>query len=110
MRIGESFGEACRKCGSTQIIIDPPSSSGRCAVCSHEAVDWAMRLEHAARRQRAIEQRAMLAAAVEARAAQRAQRWSERRAAVARTGAQLRGAASSLMREVQLRGGRPSQA
>ena len=110
MHIGDSFGEACRNCGSTQIIVHPPSSSGRCAICSHEAVAWAVRLDQTARRQQAIEQQAMLAAAAEARAAQRAQRWSERRAVIARAGAQLRMAASGFVREAHLRGGRPSQA
>jgi hypothetical protein len=47
---GESFGDACRHCGSTLIIVEPPSSSGRCAVCSHEAVAWAARRAEVARR------------------------------------------------------------
>jgi hypothetical protein len=43
MQIGDSFGDACRHCGSTLIIIAPPSSSGRCAVCSPEAKAWGER-------------------------------------------------------------------
>ncbi len=50
MQIGDSYGDACRHCGSTLIIIAPPSSSGRCAVCSPEARDWVERLKGAARR------------------------------------------------------------
>ena len=34
VQIGDGYGEPCRHCGSTLIIIAPPSSSGRCAVCS----------------------------------------------------------------------------
>src|SRR5678815_5668899 len=40
MRFGESFGEACRYCGCTQIIVSPPSSAGHCAQCSKEALAW----------------------------------------------------------------------
>ncbi len=50
VRIGDSYGDACRHCGSTLIIIAPPSSSGRCAVCSPVAHDWVERLKNAARR------------------------------------------------------------
>lgn len=52
MRIGDSFGDACRHRGSTLIIIAPPSSSGRCAVCSPQATAWGER-EDARRRARA---------------------------------------------------------
>jgi len=110
MRIGDSFGEACRNCGSTLIIVAPPSSSGRCAVCSHEAVAWAARLEHTSRRNQEMARLAALAAAAEARSAARAQLWAERRAAVTRAGAQARAAATSFVREMQFRVGRPSQA
>lgn len=110
MRIGESFGEACRNCGSTQIIVAPPSSSGHCAVCSHEAVAWAARLELTSRRNQQMARIAALTAAAEARSAARTRFWAERRAAVVRAGAQARVAAASFVREMQLRGGRPSQA
>jgi len=45
-----------------------------------------------------------------ARSAARAQLWAERRAAVTRAGAQARAAATSFVREMQFRVGRPSQA
>jgi hypothetical protein len=50
IQIGDSYGDACRNCGSTLIIIAPPSASGHCAVCSHEAHDWVGRLKQTARR------------------------------------------------------------
>ena len=50
IQIGDSYGDACRNCGSTLIIIAPPSSSGHCAVCSHEAHDWVDRMKGSARR------------------------------------------------------------
>ena len=50
VQIGDSYGDACRHCGSTLIIIAPPSSSGRCAVCSPEAHAWVERLKGTARR------------------------------------------------------------
>lgn len=50
VQIGDSYGDACRHCGSTLIIIAPPSSSGRCAVCSPEAHAWVDRLKDSARR------------------------------------------------------------
>jgi hypothetical protein len=53
VQIGDSFGDACRHCGSTLIIIAPPSSSGRCAVCSPEAHAWVERLKDGARRRTA---------------------------------------------------------
>jgi hypothetical protein len=53
VQIGDSYGDACRHCGSTLIIIAPPSASGRCAVCSPEAHAWVGRLKDAARRRTA---------------------------------------------------------
>lgn len=50
VQIGDGYGEPCRHCGSTLIIIAPPSSSGRCAVCSPEARAWVERLGKTARR------------------------------------------------------------
>lgn len=55
MQIGDSFGDACRHCGSTLIIIAPPSSSGRCGVCSPQANAWGER-EDERRRARARHQ------------------------------------------------------
>jgi hypothetical protein len=43
MQVGDSFGDACRHCGSTLIIIAPPSSAGRCAICSPKAKAWGER-------------------------------------------------------------------
>lgn len=54
VQIGDSYGDACRHCGSTLIIIAPPSSSGRCAVCSPEAHAWVERLKDTARRRTAM--------------------------------------------------------
>jgi hypothetical protein len=82
MRFGESFGEACRFCGSTHIVVWPPSSAGNCAVCSDEVRAWEARLDHLAERKIAVARAAFLAAAAEGRALQRAQRWSARRDAV----------------------------
>jgi hypothetical protein len=110
MRIGESFGEACRCCGSTLIIIAPPSSSGRCAVCSPEAVAWAARLEQISRRHQEVERQTLRAAAAEAHAQERAERASERRAAVSRWAREARGAAAHFVRDLQFRARRPSQA
>jgi len=110
MRVGESFGEACRCCGSTLIIIAPPSSSGHCAVCSHEAAGWAQRLVATAERRRAAQQRALLATAAEAHARQRAERLAARRAAIARWARDARGAAANFLRDLQYRTRRPSQA
>lgn len=50
IQIGDSYGDACRNCGSTLIIIAPPSASGQCAVCSHAAHDWVDRMKQTARR------------------------------------------------------------
>lgn len=50
VQIGDSYGDSCRHCGSTLIIIAPPSASGRCAVCSLEAHAWVERLKDTARR------------------------------------------------------------
>jgi hypothetical protein len=50
MQIGDSFGDACRHCGSTLIIIEPPTSSGHCAICSPQANAWGDR--EVARRRR----------------------------------------------------------
>lgn len=54
VQIGDSYGDACRHCGSTLIIIAPPSSSGRCAVYSPEAHAWVERLKDTARRRTAM--------------------------------------------------------
>lgn len=50
MRFAESYGDGCRYCGSTQIIVWPLSAAGSCAVCSSEANAWATRRDELARR------------------------------------------------------------
>jgi hypothetical protein len=110
MRVGESFGDACRNCGSTIIIIAPLSSAGACAVCSPVAEAWVARLEQGVRRRRELARLTALAVAARARAADRAQRAAERRAALSRWGAQLRHAAAGALREAHFRSGRASQA
>src|SRR5262249_44475715 len=89
MRFGESFGEACRFCGSTQIIVWPPSSAGNCAMCSEEAIAWDARLEQAAQRRLAVARAAFEAEEAERRAAERRRRWAAQRAALAQTGRDL---------------------
>jgi hypothetical protein len=83
MRFGDSYGEACRFCGSTQIIVWPPSSSGNCAMCSDEVQAWEARLDQVAERRLALARAAFLAEEAQRRAAGRAQRWAARRAALA---------------------------
>ena len=53
MQIGESFGEACRYCGSTMIVLEPLHLAGNCARCASVAGrfrPWADRLVAAAQR------------------------------------------------------------
>jgi hypothetical protein len=82
MRFGESYGEACRFCGSTQIVVWPPSSAGNCALCSEEVQAWEARLDQIAERRLAVARAAFVAAEAEKRTAARAQRWAARRAAL----------------------------
>ena len=86
MRFGESFGEACRSCGSTEIVVWPPSSAGHCAACSEEVQAWKARSGQLAERKLALVRAAFFVAEAEKRAAERAQRWADRRAAIADAG------------------------
>jgi hypothetical protein len=83
MQFGESFGEDCRFCGSTKIIVSPPSSAGNCAQCSEEAKAWVNRQALLAEHQAAMARVLIDGAAEKRRAAERMRRWSDRRASVA---------------------------
>jgi hypothetical protein len=83
MRFGDSYGEACRFCGSTQIVVWPPSSSGNCAVCSDEVQAWEARRDQVAGRHLARARAAFDAAEAQRRSAARAHRRAARRAAFA---------------------------
>ena len=89
MRFGESFGEACRFCGSTQIIVWPPSSAGNCANCSKEALAWDARLDQLAQRRLEQASAAFAAAETEKRAVERAARRAAQRASLAQAGSAL---------------------
>ena len=101
MRFGESFGEPCRFCGSTQIIVWPPSSAGNCATCSKEAIAWDARLDQLAQRRLALSRAAFAAAEAERRAADRAERRVARRAALAEAGTGLAKAIAARLRTAQ---------
>ena len=110
MRFGESFGEACRFCGSTEIIVWPPSSAGNCAHCSEEAIAWDARLAQLADRRLMAARAAFVAAEAHKRAVGRRQRRAARRAAfdatvdlLARTGASVVTAATQRVRDVTSR-------
>jgi len=83
MRFGECYGEACRFCGSTQIIVSPPSSAGNCAECSEEAKAWTARQERLAEHQAAMARTLIEDAAEKRRAEESTRRWADRRAAIA---------------------------
>jgi len=89
MRFGESYGEACRYCGSTHIVVWPPSSSGNCAVCSDQVHAWEARLDQLDARREAVAHAALLAAEAERRAAERAERRAARHAALMQAGRTL---------------------
>jgi hypothetical protein len=89
MRFGESFGEACRNCGSTEIVVWPPSSAGHCAVCSEAVQAWKARTDQLAERKLARVRAAYFAAEAERHAVERAERWAARRAAAADAGRAL---------------------
>jgi hypothetical protein len=96
MRFGDSYGEACRFCGSTQIVVWPPSSSGNCAVCSDEVRAWEARLGEVAERRLVRARAAFVAEQAQRRAASRAQRWAARRAALADGAGQIARASLAL--------------
>lgn len=89
MRFGESFGEACRNCGSTEIVVWPPSSAGHCAVCSEAVQAWKARSDRLAERKLALARAAYFAAESERQSAERAERWAARRAATVNAGRAL---------------------
>jgi hypothetical protein len=105
MRFGESFGEACRFCGCTQIIVWPPSSAGHGAQCSKEALAWDARLDQLAARRLEHARAAFAAAEAEKRAAERvavrAARRAARHAAVASAGTGFAKAVAARLRSVQ---------
>lgn len=82
MRFAESHDEACRYCGSTQIVVWPPSSAGQCAGCSDEVRAYEARLDGLAERKLALARATFAAAEAERRAAERVRLRAERRAAV----------------------------
>lgn len=82
MRFAESHDEACRYCGSTRIVVWPPSSAGRCAGCSDEVRAHEARLDRLAERKLAVARAAFAAAEAERQAAERLRRRAERRAAL----------------------------
>lgn len=86
MRFGESHDEACRYCGSTQIVVWPPSSAGQCAVCSDDVRAHEARLDQLAERKLARARAAFAAAEAERRSAERVRLRAERRAALAEAG------------------------
>ena len=89
MRFGESFGEACRNCGSTEIVVWPPSSAGHCAMCSEAVQAWKARTDQLAERKLALARAAYFAAEAEKHAAERAERWAAQRVAAANAGRAL---------------------
>ncbi len=89
MRFAESHDEACRYCGSTQIVIWPPSSAGQCAGCSEEVRAYEARLDRLAERKLALARAAFAAAEAERRIADRQRLRAERRAALIESGLSL---------------------
>ena len=103
MRFGESYGEACRFCGSTEIVVWPPSSAGNCAHCSDAVKAWGARADQLADRRLSLARAAFDAAEAERRIAERADRWAARRAALARKAVAARVAAGAWLRLPALR-------
>ena len=98
MRIGTSFGDACRYCGSEEIILEPASSSGRCAHCSHEAHSWAARESNTVDRYAALARFEAAEMAAEAQLAREAAIADQRRAALAQKASAARGAVTGWLR------------
>ena len=98
MRIGTSFGDACRYCGSEEIILEPASSSGRCAHCSHEAHTWAARESNTVDRYAALARFEASEMAAEARLARDAALAEQRRAVIAQKAVAARGAVAGWLR------------
>lgn len=99
MRFAESHDEACRYCGSTRIVVWPPSSAGRCAGCSDEVRAYEARLDRLAERRLGLARTAFAAAAAEKRAAERARARAARRVALLEAGrARLRRLHAALLK------------
>lgn len=99
MRFAESHDEACRYCGSTQIVVWPPSSAGQCAGCSDGVRAYEARLGRLAERKLALARAAFSDAEAERRAAERARLRAERRAALLDAGrARLRRLHAALLK------------
>ncbi len=103
MRIGASYGESCRYCGSTEIIVEPASSSGHCALCSHEAAAWTARADGTVDRYAAAARSDAAAIAADARHTAEAARTAARRSATALKAAQARSAIFQWLRFAPLR-------
>lgn len=99
MRFAETHDEACRYCGSTQIVVWPPSSAGQCAGCSEEVRAYEARLDRLAERKLAVARAAFAAAEAEKCAADRLRLRAERRAALVEAARSMfAGAAARLRR------------
>jgi len=98
MRTGASYGDCCRYCGSTEIILEPASSSGHCSVCSHEAAAWAARSSDTVDRYATAARAETAVAAAEAQRAAHAAHVAARRDAVARKAADARFAVTQWLR------------
>ncbi len=103
MHIGASYGDSCRYCGSTEIILEPASSSGRCALCSHEAAAWAVRSSDTVDRYAAAARTETAILTAEARRIERAALAAERRDTLVDKAARARGAIGAWLRLAPLR-------
>ena len=101
MRFAESHDEACRYCGSTQIVIWPPSSAGQCAGCSEEVRVYEARLDRLAERKLAVARAAFAASEAERRAAERLRLRAERRAALVEAARGMFAGAAARLRRLQ---------
>ena len=101
MRFAESHDEACRYCGSTQIVVWPPSSAGQCAGCSEDVRTYEARLDRLAERKLALARAAFAAAEAERRAAERVRLRAERRAAVVLAARSIFSGAALRLRRLQ---------
>jgi len=110
MRIGTSFGDACRYCGSDEIILEPASSSGRCGHCSHEAKAWAVRESGTVDRYAALARFEAAEMCAEAQLARDAALAAARRTALARKATVARSAVATWLRLPPLRSRSQQQA
>lgn len=104
MRFAESHDDACRYCGSTQIVIFPPSSAGQCAGCSEEVRAYEARLDRLAERKLAVARAAFASAEAERRVAEQLRHRAERRAVLVEAGrARLRRIQAALLKALPSR-------